>query len=98
MDSKYSWTKKLERLLKRIGRKSKKLTNSFYAQADLILQNPKAGALLKGDLKGYRSWDYNPDGIAVRICCLYDELENIVHFVYFGTRENFYDEVKRYLL
>lgn len=97
MDSTFSSTRKLERLLKNLERRSKALLASFNDQVRLITKDPKSGSPLKGDLKGYYSWDWKHRGVDLRICYKFIEPDNHVYFVYFGTRENFYDEVKRYL-
>lgn len=97
MDSTFSLTRKLERLLKNLEGRSKALLASFNEQVDLIVKDPISGSRLKGDLKGYYSWKWKYKGVVLRICYKYIESDNHIYFVYFGTRENFYEEVKRYL-
>ncbi|MEW6697451.1 MAG: type II toxin-antitoxin system RelE/ParE family toxin [Bacillota bacterium] len=97
MDSTFSSTPKLERILKSFEKKSPQLLASFHEQVDLIIKAPEEGKLLKGDLLGYYSWDFKLRGIAVRICYRYLKSDNHVILVYYGTRENFYDKVKKYV-
>ena len=93
----FSLTKKLERLLKSLEKKQKALLASYNKQVEIIIDNPIAGSSLQGDLSGYYSWDWTFRGISVRICYNISERDRHINFVYFGTRENFYKEVKRYL-
>ena len=97
MDSTFSLTRKLGRLLKNLEGRSKALLASFDNQVQLIIKDPKSGSLLKGDLKGYYSWDWKHKRVELRICYKFIESDNHIYFVYFSTRENFYNEVKRYL-
>nr|WP_315987892.1 type II toxin-antitoxin system RelE/ParE family toxin [Desulforamulus aquiferis] len=97
MDSTFSSTARLERILKSFEKKSPQLLASYYEQVDLIIKAPEEGKLLKGDLNGYYSWDYKFRGVSLRICYRFFKSDKHVIFVYFGTRENFYDKVKRYL-
>lgn len=97
MDLTFSLTRKLGRFLKNLEGRSKALLASFDNQVQLIIKDPKSGSLLKGDLKGYYSWDWKHKGVELRICYKFIESDNHIYFVYFSTRENFYNEVKRYL-
>ncbi|SFH27633.1 ParE-like toxin of type II toxin-antitoxin system [Desulfotomaculum arcticum] len=97
MDWTFSSTKKLEPLLKSLEKKQKALIASYNEQVEIIADNPKAGSSLQGDLGGYYSWDWTFHDISVRICYRFSEGDKHIYFVYFGTRENFYKELKRYL-
>ena len=84
--------------------KDKKLIQLYKNAIDAILLNPFGSPVKKGDLKGIRCYDIyyqkanyelaytiefkNSDSI--------DEPEMII-VILAGTRENFYDELKRYL-
>ncbi|UOF91531.1 type II toxin-antitoxin system RelE/ParE family toxin [Fodinisporobacter ferrooxydans] len=98
MASTYSSTKKMDRLLKQASRKAPRLYDELCTQQYVIVQNPGIGSYLKGDLQGFQSYDFKFDQVSLRICYLYSESNDHITFVYFGTRENFYDEVKRYLI
>lgn len=93
----YSSTKKMEKILKQIEKKGKKLYAELNQQQQEIINNPLIGKELKGDLNDFRSHDFNFQQVAIRIIYAYHEDDNHVTFVYCGTRENFYKEAKRYL-
>lgn len=93
----FSSTKKLERLLRRLEKKQKTLLESYHEQVKIIIKDPKAGSYLYGDLGGYHSWDWVLKGVSLRICYKVIESDKHVYLVYFGTRENFYQEVKKYI-
>lgn len=67
------------------------------SQIALLVENPLLGKDLKEDLKDFKSHDFKFQGVSLRICYAYHEEDNHIVFVYFGTRQNFYKEVKRYL-
>ncbi|MED0722209.1 type II toxin-antitoxin system RelE/ParE family toxin [Aneurinibacillus aneurinilyticus] len=96
-----SLTPKLEKQLKTYQKKAVNLVTEFEIQKEFILTNTSessvAGNSLSGDLQGFRSLDWNYKGIALRICFLYNPTDSHIYFVWFGTRENFYGETKRYL-
>lgn len=97
MDWTFSSTKKLARLLKNLEKRQRSLLASYNQQVLKIVDNPKAGSVLKGDLGGYYSYDWTFSRVSVRICYKIIEGQNHIYFVYFGTRENFYRDVKKYL-
>jgi mRNA-degrading endonuclease RelE of RelBE toxin-antitoxin system len=97
MGSTFSLTKKLEKTLKKLESRQKALVTIFEQKRDLILQDPEVGYTLKGDLHQYKAYDWKLKGIDLRICYLYDEADDHIYFVWFGTRENFYEDVKQYL-
>lgn len=73
------------------------LYTEIHNQQQEIINNPLIGKNLKGDLKDFKSHDFKFKTVDIRICYAYHEEDEHVTFIYFGTRENFYDEVKRYL-
>lgn len=83
--------------MKQVEKKNKKLYSEFNIQQNEIINDPLIGARLKGDLKEFRSYDFKFQQVALRICYAYHEEDQHVTFVYFGTRENFYRDVKRYV-
>lgn len=87
----------MEKILKQSEKKNKHLYAELTKHQQEIVDEPLIGAKLKGDLKEFRSLDFKFRGIDLRICYAYYEEDNHIAFVYAGTRENFYDEVKRYL-
>lgn len=98
MDWTYSSTKKMERLLKAIKKKSPGLHDELVAAQEQIVQDPVvAGRFLKGDLKDFMSYDFSFKGIAIRIFYAVHTSDKHVTFVFCGTRENFYRDVKNYL-
>jgi len=58
-----------------------------------ILENPYCADELVGDLKGYLSYHFKLQNLEYRIAFKIDG--NNVVFIKFGTRENFYEELKR---
>ena len=93
----YSSTRKMEKVLKQVEKKNKLLFVELSKHQKEIIDNPLVGYQLKGDLKEFRSLDFKFRKVDLRICYAYYEDDNHVTFVYTGTRENFYDEVKRYV-
>ena len=84
--------------------KDKKLKKLYQDAIDLILENPFIAEEKMGDLKGIRSYDiyyaktnyelaYTIEFVQVKG---QDEPEMIV-VIMAGSRENFYDELKRYV-
>ena len=78
---------------------------SLYQDAiDAILQNPMIAEEKTGDLKGIRSYDiyYNRINYELAYSLEYVQREgsdevDVVVVIMAGTRENFYNELKRYL-
>lgn len=78
-------------------KKGKALYDEIQKHMDLIIKKPDIGDHLKGDLREFRSYDFRFRNGHFRICYAFFEEDEHVKFVYVGTRENFYDEVKRYV-
>lgn len=87
----------MEKVLKGIQKRGKALYEEIQKHMDLIVDAPDVGDYLKGDLRDFRSYDFKFKNGNFRICYAYFQEDNHVRFVYVGTRENFYGEVKRYL-
>ena len=85
-----------QRYFKKI--KEKGLKAAFRKALERIADDPYCGILKIGDLAGIYGYDvfYNRTNyeIAYRI---YEENDKIVVVIMAGTRENFYNELKRYL-
>ena len=77
--------------------KDKGLKEKFHEAIQTILENPFVGEAKKGDLEGIFCLDifYNKtnDEIAYAV---YQEEDQIIVVIMAGTRENFYDSLKRY--
>jgi len=78
--------------------KEKGLKKAFQSAFEEICNNPFIGELKTGDLAGLYCYDvyYNKTNyeLAYRI---YNEDGQMVVVILAGTRENFYDELKRYM-
>ena len=80
----------------------KKLKSLFQEAIDLILKNPEIAEEKTGDLKGIRSYDIYYNRINYELAYTvekveHDGIEELVVVIMAGTRENFYNELKRYL-
>jgi addiction module RelE/StbE family toxin len=64
---------------------------------DRILLEPFAYETLHGDLEGVVSYHFRKNKVEYRIAYSVDETEQIVYFLMFGKRENFYEILKRRL-
>jgi len=74
----------------------KKLKDAFKSAIDIVRDNPYVGTRKVGDLKGIFGYDVKYAGsnyeLAYRI---YEEGNKYIVIVLAGTRENFYEELKR---
>ena len=83
--------------------KDKRLKELFREAVDRILDNPMIGEEKAGDLKGIRGYDiyYYRTNYELAYTVEYVQRNegqtDIVVIVLAGTRENFYDELKRYI-
>lgn len=62
-----------------------------------IAESPRKGEILKGDLIAIYSWHVKIKSIDYRIAYQIKEQEQIIFVMLIGTRENFYDELKKRL-
>ncbi|MBD2846334.1 type II toxin-antitoxin system RelE/ParE family toxin [Paenibacillus sp. IB182496] len=97
MDWTYSSTKKMQRLLKGLNKRAPSVYAEILNRQQRIVADPDQGYSLSGDLREFRSYDFKHQGIAIRICYVCNERDAHIVFVYCGTRENFYKDVKNYL-
>lgn len=97
MDWTFSLTPKLRRQLKSLEKRQQHLVESYHEQIDQIMKNPTSGKKLLGDLSDYYSRDWIFRDVSLRICYKIMSEKNSVYIVYFGTRQNFYEEVKNYI-
>ena len=84
------------KFLKKI--KDKKLKSLYQQAVDKIAEDHTVGEAKTGDLDGIYSYDiyYNKTNYELAYRVEYYE-NKIVVVIMAGTRENFYDELKRYL-
>ena len=74
----------------------KKLKAAFRTAIDNISDNPYIGSQKVGDLKGVYGYDVKYSGINYEIAYrIYEEENCYVVVILAGTRENFYEELKR---
>ena len=76
-----------------------RLHKEYLYQLERLLHDPQIGKILKDDLHGYLSLDFKFDNVSLRLCYKLidhnDEME--IKIVYFGTRGNFYRDLKKYV-
>ena len=78
--------------------RDKRLKALYKEAIDKILVNPTIGTEKKGDLKGIRGYDIYYDRKNYELAYKVEYIESeIVIVIMAGTRENFYEELKRYL-
>ncbi|HHW38376.1 MAG TPA: type II toxin-antitoxin system RelE/ParE family toxin [Bacillales bacterium] len=87
-----------EKFVKKL--KEKNLKNKFKVAFQEILLDPySAGEQKKGDLAGVYGYDiyYNGTNYEIAYAIQEDEDGNLVLVILAGTREQFYQELKRYI-
>lgn len=94
MDIKYSPA--IEKYFKKL--KDKQLKERYKMAIDLIVSDYTIGSLKSGDLAGIYSYDiyYNKTNYELAYTVKIEDGEVII-FILAGTRENFYQELKKYL-
>lgn len=89
-------SKASQKFIKKI--KDKSLKNKIKSALDRIKSDYTVGSKKLGDLKGFWSLDIYYNKTNYEICyTVIDDGGELVLVVMIGTRENFYDELKRYL-
>ena len=89
-----SYSKPAERYLKKI--KDKKLLAAFKSAIDKLKENPYVGSQKTGDLRGIYGYDVKYNGVNYELAYrIYKEENRFVVVILAGTRENFYEELKR---
>lgn len=75
--------------------------NKIYVTIELIKRDYTIGEMKSQDLKGIRAVDFTYEGVSYRLAYIaYKEKDSIeinFYFVYVGTRENYYKELKDYV-
>ncbi|NLM38136.1 MAG: type II toxin-antitoxin system RelE/ParE family toxin [Firmicutes bacterium] len=86
-----------ERYFKKI--KEAGLKDAFYEAIKEIRQDPFKGTPKKGDLSGIYGYDVNYRGVQYEVAYRIAEKDDdiVVIIVMAGTRENFYEQLKKYL-
>lgn len=94
MNVKYSPA--IVKYLKKI--KDKQLKERYKMAIDLIVSDYTIGSLKNGDLSGIYSYDiyYNKTNYELAYTVKIED-DEIIIFILAGTRENFYQELKKYL-
>ncbi|MBC2715568.1 MAG: type II toxin-antitoxin system RelE/ParE family toxin [Desulfobacteraceae bacterium] len=81
------------------ARKKKKLNRKQVKDLDdtirKIAQNPETGTLKVGDLSGVRVYKFNSANSLILLA--YEIIENTLFLYTFGSHQNFYRELKRYI-
>jgi len=91
---KINYSKSAERYFKKI--KDKNLSAAFKEAIDKLKENPYIGTQKVGDLQGIYGYDVRYAKINYEIAYrIYEENGQLVIVILAGTRENFYDELKR---
>jgi mRNA interferase RelE/StbE len=76
--------------------RDKKLKNTFYEALHKISDNPYIGVLKSGDLATIYGYDVSYNGVNYELAYLISEMKGkMVVILLAGTRENFYEELKR---
>ena len=89
-----SYSKPAERYFKKI--KDKHLLAAFKAAIDQLRIDPYIGSPKTGDLRGIYGYDVKYAGVNYEIAYrIYEENGQLVVVILAGTRENFYEELKR---
>ena len=91
-----SYSKAAEKYLKKV--KDKRLLGEFKTAIDKIKVDPYIGTQKVGDLRGTYGYDVRYNDINYELAYrVYEEKGKFVVILLAGTRENFYEELKRLL-
>jgi len=89
-----SYSKPAERYLKKI--KDKQLKVLFKSAIDELKKDPLIGTQKTGDLQGVYGYDINYAKTNYELAYrIYEKNEKLIVIILAGTRENFYEELKR---
>ncbi len=90
------FTKAAEKYFKKI--KEKNIKRVFHAALCEISADPYVGQMKSGNLSGIYCYDVFCQRTNYEIAYqIFDNNDRIVVIIFAGTRENFYDELKRYI-
>ena len=89
-----NYSRSAERYFKKI--KDKKLLETFKNSLGKLKADPYIGTQKTGDLRGIYGYDVRYAGVNYEIAYrIYEENGRLVVVILAGTRENFYEELKR---
>ncbi|WP_375199163.1 type II toxin-antitoxin system RelE/ParE family toxin [Lysinibacillus sp. RS11] len=92
-------SKQFDKALKKLSKSDASLVPKLITAIDTIRSNPLVGSLKKGDLQGVRCYDIYNKGtnyeLAYRLVENDDGEFELVILLLVGSRENFYNELKR---
>lgn len=85
-----------ERYFKKL--KEKGLKDAYRAAIDRLSADPHIGLAKHGDLSGFYGYDVRYAGVNYEIAyVIYEEGTRLIVVVLAGSRENFYEQLKRYI-
>lgn len=88
------YSRAAEKYLKKI--KDKQLLVTFKAAIDKLKKNPYIGTQKTGDLRGILGYDVRHVGVNYELAYrIYEDDGKLIVVILAGTRENFYEELKR---
>ena len=91
-----SYTKAAERYFKKI--RDKRLLKAYKDAIGDLKRDPYIGSQKTGDLRGIFGYDVKYAGVNYELAYrIYEENAKLIVVVLAGTRENFYEELKRLL-
>jgi len=89
-----SYSGAAERYFKKI--KDKHLLTAFKTAIDELKNDPYIGTQKVGDLRGIYGYDVKCNGVNYELAYrIYEDHGHLVVVILAGTRENFYEELKR---
>lgn len=92
-------TNRFDKAVKKLAKGNAPIASKIVDAMDAIRANPYIGDLKHGDLKGIRCLDFYVNSTNYELAYDIEEDEDgniiIVLLLLVGTRENFYDELKR---
>ena len=89
-----SYSRAAEKYLRKI--KDKQLLATFKVAIDRLKKDPYIGTQKAGDLRGIFGYDVKYIGINYELAYrIYEDNGKLVVVILAGTRENFYEELKR---
>lgn len=88
-----------KRYFKSLKKNDKQLQDLYKLTLEKISSNPEIGEFKTGDLSGIRGYDFRYKGTVYEIAYILEEGKDgeWIVVILAGTRENFYNELKRYL-
>ena len=85
-----------ERYFKKL--KEQGLKDAYRSALDRLRTDPYIGQAKRGDLAGIHGYDVSYSGVNYEIAyVIYEEDTQLIVVVLAGSRENFYEQLKRYL-